>query len=103
MDTAGRQLILDQLAHSTNGLGTSSLASMIFANTFVGLENGIKFNFKGSRRFNGCQIVLNEYDLYDMKLYRLTRKGLINSDHTNLHAEDLAETFTRETGLYTHL
>ena len=99
---------LNQLTKGNNGI--NRLRAMVGAYNIVEVEGGcfdrqggVRFNFKGSRKFNLCQIMLTENDLYDVNLWKVTPRTFKAKALTGVDCESLATVFTAETGLDTSL
>ncbi len=69
------------------------------------IENGLRFQFKGSRKANLCTIVLNGLDLYTVKFYKLSmKKGCQEVKcYYDVYFDQLIPIFEEFTGLYLHL
>ena len=87
--------------------GTSKLGAMIGANTFLALDNGVQFSFKGSREFNKCVVTLNEsMDLYTFQLWKFNSRTydmVMKYELEGCYCDMLKPVFERETGLYLSL
>lgn len=69
----GKQ-VADQTAEYLGGF--RRLALMIGADRFTYDEEGtLRFMFKGSRKMNAVEFILNGADLYDVNFLRCTTKG----------------------------
>lgn len=90
------QTILEQL---TAG-GTNRLNVMIGAKNFAAIKNGLAFQFKGSRKYNGINIVLAADDTYSVRLVKIGNLKVTRDETTpDIYAENLSEFFEEETGL----
>ena len=54
--TSNAETILNQLTKAHMNSGKSRMVAMTGAHNFGLVENGVRFNFKGSQKFNGCEI-----------------------------------------------
>ena len=101
--------MLDQLTGATvPGTGFGRLRLMLGASHFVTLpDGGIRFLFKGSRKYNGVQLDLLPSDTYRMTLYRIGLSGRnigrVTSEKKieGLYFDKLPEVFKDHTGLET--
>jgi len=85
-----------------NQLGGSRFVAMTGASRFRTSKNSIDFKVpraKNSIKF--IKITLTQSDTYDMEFLKM-RGELVNKEE-NVYASDLQSTFTRNTGLDTHL
>jgi len=89
------QTILGQLS-----TGTRRLYAMIGAKHFSAIENGLAFQFKGCRQFNGVNIILQSDDTYSVRLVKIGKLKVVRDETTpNIYAESLVEFFEEKTGL----
>jgi len=90
-------------------LGGNRFVAMTGAKGFCATGDGLSFKLPSAtradgKRVNHVRVTLNGSDLYDVSFYYLTTKALaVVSDSRDVYAEDLQETFTAGTGLYTRL
>lgn len=85
--------------------GAGKLRTMIGANNFMAIDNGVQFSFKGCKKLNKVQIVLTAADLYDVKFYKINMRNLDNSmipvsESARIYFDQLVEVFEHMTGLY---
>lgn len=72
----------------------------------LAIENGLQINFKGSRKANKVQIVLNGKDLYDVTFYKFNRKTFdcpVVVEYNDVYADMLFNIWYEVTGLYLSL
>lgn len=85
-------------------LGGNKFKAMVGAHSLVALPNGLQLGFKGCTKGNTLIIKLNGWDLYDIELWKITKKFCKKMDGGNdIYFDKLQEWFTNATGLYTHL
>lgn len=86
-------------------LGGSRFTAMTGAKDFVGSDVALNFRFpKAKDGINRARVVLNPGDTYDVVFYRQRGTKLAMTDCIcGVYADQLQETFTRYTGLDTHL
>jgi len=92
------EIILSQLG------GSGRLKAMINGRNFVAIENGIRFQFSGCKKYSYIQIELNSMDLYNISLfkaYKNEKKNLV--EVKDFYADMMKEYIERETGLYLSL
>lgn len=80
--------------------GINKLSAMTGANTFIALEDGLSFKFKGCKQCNYVKITVNGKDLYDLDFKNI--KGMNVKDfktERDVGVENLKKTFTKTTGL----
>lgn len=80
--------------------GINKLSAMTGANTFIALEDGLSFKFKGCKQCNYVKITVNGKDLYDLDFKNI--KGMNVKDfktEKDVGVENLKKTFTKTTGL----
>ena len=105
-ETARRMADAVQVAHTiTRQLGSGRFVAMTGAKDFVVTEKGVKFSIpKAKSSINRVSIDLMPSDTYDMKFHSaIGSKVKLVSEATDIYADGLQETFTRHTGLDTHL
>lgn len=93
------QIILQQL-------GGSKFTTMTGAKNLGSTPNSLSFKIaaKCKNGITHCQITLNGSDLYDMKFLKIRGVNMSTvAEFEDLYSESLQETFTRATGLDTHL
>lgn len=103
-DTRPASIILDQLARAPEGStqGIARLRMMLSASKFtIVKDNGVRFNFKGCRKYNGVAIKLNGNDLYDMTFFRVNPVRI--HEEKDVDVTSLPNVFVQVTGLHTHL
>ena len=107
-EKAQRQQIAQTIIQQMGGTGR--LGAMIGANTYIALESGVQFNFKGSRSMNRCRVILDRgMDLYRMELYRVwnsSKRGPqcdLKYHLEGMYCDMLKPVFEQETGLYLSL
>jgi hypothetical protein len=88
-------------------LGGNRFLAMTGAKNLLGGENFLAFGLPGTmttKGINKVRITLNGFDTYDVEGFKIrgTRVEPI-AFRQDVHAENLRETFTRMTGLDTHL
>lgn len=72
----------------------------------LGMENGLQINFKGSKKANKVQIILEANDTYTMRFYKYNSRTFdcpVVGEFDFLYWDALKETFERFTGLYLSL
>lgn len=79
-------------------LGGNRFIAMTGAKNFVAIESGIRFRLPRNKFMS---ITLNGRDEYDMQY--LTSAANVISENTDVNVENLHETFTAMTGLYTRI
>jgi hypothetical protein len=92
-------------------LGGRKFVAMTGASSFVGGNDTLTFRLPRSdynkKRIKGVRITLTPDDLYTMIFFkqkgRPTFEVVEVAKHEGIYADQLAEIFTSETGLYTHL
>lgn len=92
MNIAGQ--IIEQLG------GAGRLMAMVGASSFVNVENGVQFRFKGSKVANSVRIELDIDDTYVVKFFKI--KGLDfkqTRESIGAHWSDLPRIFELSTGL----
>lgn len=84
-------------------LGGNRFRIMTGSNSFAALSNGVIFRVP-CRTVNLVRIILEADDTYTVK-YVLQRgvKATLKAEEKGLHWDQLQESFTRNTGLYTSL
>jgi hypothetical protein len=96
------QIILEQL-------GGRRFIAMTGAKDFVGAERSLVFRLPGTPGFvkdgiNRVCITLDPADTYTVDCFRYRSRYLVpKATASDIYAENLQETFTRLTGLDTHL
>lgn len=93
-------IILQQL-----GTSQGKIRAMV-SGQCLAIENGLQINFKGSRKANKVQIVLNGKDLYDVTFLKYSPKTYdckIVTEHNDVFADMLKGIWYSETGLYLSL
>lgn len=96
-DTTVANTILDQMG------GAGKIRVMVGVKTFIASENGVSFQFKGSRKMNTVRITLDPSDTYTMTLYKFMPKKMELKkivEFGGLFWDQLKPVFERETGLY---
>lgn len=87
-------------------LGGNKIIAMVGAYNLIDLGNGLQFDFKGSRKVNKIQIILNGGNTYDINFYKYNRRTfdcpLVN-EFTDVYAETLTTLFESVTGLCTSI
>lgn len=94
------QTIIKQM-QTTNG----RLIAMLGANLLL-IENGLQINFKGCRKADRVQIVLNGKDLYDMTFFKFNKRTYecpVTEQYEDVYWDMLKELFEGYTGLYVSL
>ena len=85
-------------------LGGGHFKAMVGAHQLVALPDGLQLKFKGSRKANCLVVKLNGLDLYDLELWKITKKFNKKMDQgSNIYFDGLQDWFTNATGLNTHL
>jgi hypothetical protein len=95
-DKMTAQTILNQMG------GTNRLTAMIGARNFCTVANGVKFNFKGSRKANVCIITLSPNDTYTMQLGKINLRTCayeIATEESELYFNEMVGMFEEKTGL----
>ena len=103
MTTANADTILNQLTKANKNNGRNRMVATTGAHNFGLVENGVRFNFKGSQKFNGCEIKLTAMDDYTVTMFKVTPKTMVVETTEGIYANQLPEFFTKVTGLDTHL
>lgn len=83
--------------------GAGKIRAMVGVKTFMVSEDGVSFQFKGSRKMNCVRITLDPSDTYTMTLYKLMPKKMELKkigEFDGLFWDQLKPVFERETGLY---
>ena len=108
LEKAQRQQIAQTIISQMGGFG--KLGAMVGANTYIALEGGVQFNFKGSRSMNRCRVILDRgSDTYRFELWRIwnsTKKGPqadLKYSLYGVYCDMLKPVFEQETGLYLSL
>jgi hypothetical protein len=91
------QTIIDQLG------GAGKLTAMTGAHSFLAMESGVQFKFKGSKQANCIIVKLNPSDTYTVEFWRTGRTAKHVLGITSAYAEDLKPLFEQTTGLYLSL
>ncbi len=96
-DTTVAKTILEQMG------GAGKIRAMVGVKTFIASNDGVSFQFKGSRKMNYVKITLDPSDTYTMTLYKfmpkkMELKKIVEFD--GLFWDQLKPVFERETGLY---
>jgi hypothetical protein len=91
------QTIIDQLG------GAGKLTAMTGAHSFLDLNDGVQFQFKGSRKANCMIVKLDPSDTYAVEFWRTGKNMKCVLGIVNVYAEDLKPLFERTTGLYLSL
>lgn len=82
-------------------LGGNKAIAMVGIYNMIAIDNGLQFNFKGSRKVNKCVIKLDWSDTYTFELWKITKKVCKKVYSLEGVYEDmLIELFESETGLY---
>lgn len=88
-------------------LGGARFAMLTGATDFTGSQDALTFRLKGTakQRIKYVRITLTPADLYDVEFMKVERRYEIKTvvKHEGIYAEDLADLFERETGLFTTL
>lgn len=86
-------------------LGGNKFIAMTGAKNFVKTENSLSFRITNAKNsINYVKITLNSMDTYDMEFGRINKSGYkVISSAEGIYNDQLQETFTENTGLYTHL
>jgi hypothetical protein len=90
-------------------LGGKRFIVMTGAKNFSGDHNSLTFRFptsedRESRRVNAMRITLEASDTYTVKTFYVYGGRLTDvNSNGDIYCEDLQETFTDMTGLFTHL
>lgn len=72
----------------------------------LAIENGLQINFKGSRKANKVQIVLNADDTYTMTFFKFNRRTFdcpVVAELEGMYFDMLRSYFEQTTGLYVSL
>ena len=85
-----------------NQIGTEALA-MLGASRFVQFGNGLRFDFKGCKKYNKIQISLDDNDTYTLMFVNVRGFSIESDSISGVQAESLLETIELRTGLYTSL
>ena len=84
-------------------LGGSKFSAMTGAACFtieVDGMYGLMAKFKGSRKANFCEILLNGNDLYNVRFIKAGKEVKTVATFTDLYYDHLIETFEQTTNLY---
>lgn len=102
METSEAKQIADTIFEQ---LGGNKFRVMVGVKAVTFTEDGtLKVRFTGSRKYNFLSVKLNSMDLYDMKFWRFTKRGIGKElSFENIYNDQLQEIFTQATGLYTTL
>ena len=86
-------------------LGGNKFIVMTGAKNFVAGDNMLVFRIpKASKGINAVRITLTSLDLYDIKFFRIYGADMkLVSEANGIYNDQLQNTFTAHTGLYTHL
>ncbi len=108
MDEQERKEMAMVIIKQLSPMGMGGLVAMVGANLFCIIDEGvvgIRFHFKGCRKYNMVKIVLTAADLYDMTFAQINRKGDYKEGETieGLYCDMLQGIFEKETGLYLSL
>lgn len=96
--------ILAQLTKAPLDKAVGRLRAMLGTTDVIVVKNGgVRFNFKGCRKYSWCEISLNGSDLYDLTFFRITRRVAKTEEFEDIHVDALEEMFHSVTGLHTHL
>ena len=92
------EIILEQI-------GDNKFMVMTGAYNLASTRNSLSLRFKGSSKYNCLTVTLNDSDLYDVRLLKISRKFEITADQSfpNIYADQLRGLFELETGLATSL
>jgi hypothetical protein len=91
------QTIIDQLG------GAGKLSAMVSAHNFLDLNDGVQFQFKGSRKANCLIVKLDSNDTYAVEFWKTGKNLKCVLGIVNVYAEDLKPLFEQTTGLYLSL
>lgn len=86
-------------------LGGGRFIMMTGSKSFLATTHGLRMRLaRNKSKANGCEIVLNASDLYDVSFYSV-RQCEIKAvcKHTDVYCDQLQAIFTDVTGLYTKL
>ena len=84
--------------------GVNKLSAMTGANTFLALEDGLSFKFKGCKQCNYVKITVNQKDLYDMDFKKVVGTKVKDvKTEKDIDVSMLKKMFTKTTGLDLHL
>jgi len=87
-----------------NQIGGRKFAVMTGVKQFIGLDNGIAFQFKGSKVANSCHIILTPADTYTVEFFKIRGMDFkTTKTYENIYADQLQAIFTSYTGLDTSL
>ncbi len=95
--------ITNTIINQMGGLGR--LAAMVGASNFsslTGLDLGVSFHFKGSRKANICQVTLLPSDTYKFELFKFNRRTLdcpVVYELEGVYDDMLKPIFEEQTGL----
>lgn len=85
-----------------NQLGGRKFIAMTGANSFRKGNNFLMFKIPHAKnKIKYVKITLNQMDTYDIEFLKM--KGELVNKEENIYASDLQSSFTRNTGLDTHL
>jgi hypothetical protein len=83
--------------------GINRMVAMTGAHTFVDMGNGLSFKFKGCRKANCLQVILDSSDTYSLTFCKITQRGLeveTKLELSGVYADQLRGIFESYTGLY---
>jgi hypothetical protein len=98
--------------------GFNKLRAMLGVKSFIAIENGVQFHFKGCKKVNECEIVYDyDKDLYNIyfiknlttnKILKMTTEEIKKalepkSSFEGVYCDQLKKIFENETGLYLNL
>lgn len=86
--------------------GAGRIAAMLGTKAFMVIDNGLQFDFKGSRTVNRCRVVLMPDDTYKMEFLQFRRSSLTCPsicEFSDVYCDQLVEIFESTTGLFLSL
>ncbi len=95
--------ITNTIINQMGGLGR--LVAMVGASNFsslTGLDLGVSFHFKGSRKVNICQVTLLPLDTYKFELFKFNRRTFdcpLVYEVKGVYEDALIRIFEEQTGL----
>ena len=99
-----REILVNHILKLLSPQGLAGLRAMTGAHTFTSFEAGVSFRFKGNPKVNYVKVTLNGKDTFDLATGRVRAGKYTEGDTaTDVHDEQLGETFRRITGLETRM
>ena len=96
--------ILDRLARAKDGQGRLHLTLRLKASNFTTVTDGLRFDFGGSKNWNGVEIMVNAQGHYDVQFWKIGPKHTkLSQRFCDVLPEALPAMFEDKTGALTSI